>query len=348
MNFRKIKFPQDLEYSSDSEDLPLQFYLDVFPVSKEIYLKLGYFSSKAIQVLAYGFAQFIYNGGTIRVISNHFLYENDKELLDLGNEIVTDGGDDPLLHDLKWIHENLNGREQHFFDCLKFLIRNNRLEIIPVVLKPGRMAHYKQGIFEDNENNRVFMDGSCNFTANGLLENGETISVHRSWGDGSEQRKIKSKYQDIQSIAEKRNEKYEYLTKDKVIDAITSIGRDKELKELLEDELGLHSDEPGAPDTMAQKLRSLLRKYEKDLVEKIKLFERTPRFPFSSGPRAYQVEAYNSWVANDKKGIFAMATGTGKTITALNCLLRELEQNGTYQALSWCLVRLCWNNGGRN
>lgn len=50
-----------------------------------------------------------------------------------------------------------------------------------------------------------------------------------------------------------------------------------------------------------------------------------PKFPFLE-PRDYQVKAYESWVANGYQGIFAMATGTGKTITSLNCVL-ELWRN---------------------
>jgi len=48
--------------------------------------------------------------------------------------------------------------------------------------------------------------------------------------------------------------------------------------------------------------------------------------------RAYQVEAYSNWCAHDYSGIFAMATGTGKTITAINCVYSEhllnFEKNG--------------------
>jgi len=33
------------------------------------------------------------------------------------------------------------------------------------------------------------------------------------------------------------------------------------------------------------------------------------RFPYPEGPREYQKEAYNNWVANDYKGIFAITTG---------------------------------------
>lgn len=62
---------------------------------------------------------------------------------------------------------------------------------------------------------------------------------------------------------------------------------------------------------------------------------RTPRFPFASGPRAYQMDAYNNWVNNNYQGIFAMATGTGKTITSLNCLLQEMikSKESIYHAI---------------
>ena len=51
-----------------------------------------------------------------------------------------------------------------------------------------------------------------------------------------------------------------------------------------------------------------------------------PRFPYSE-PRPYQKEAYESWCNNNYKGILAMATGTGKTLTALYFLIKEYEKN---------------------
>ena len=55
-----------------------------------------------------------------------------------------------------------------------------------------------------------------------------------------------------------------------------------------------------------------------------------PKFPFDSGPRQYQLDAYNNWKDKDYQGIFAMATGTGKTITSLNCVLEEYNINKQY------------------
>jgi superfamily II DNA or RNA helicase len=85
--------------------------------------------------------------------------------------------------------------------------------------------------------------------------------------------------------------------------------------------------------TILKKKQSLIsnpkpKKTITKLFSEIEIIRRTPRFPYTEGPREYQINAYNSWVANNYKGMFAMATGTGKTITSLNCLLNEYKKTG--------------------
>jgi len=60
-----------------------------------------------------------------------------------------------------------------------------------------------------------------------------------------------------------------------------------------------------------------------------------PHFPikFKDGPRQYQTDAYEAWMKRGKQGVFAMATGTGKTITSLNCALEEYKDTGFYRLL---------------
>ena len=52
-----------------------------------------------------------------------------------------------------------------------------------------------------------------------------------------------------------------------------------------------------------------------------KTIEEINKLRLSTKPllRDYQNDAVTRWIENNKKGIFAMATGTGKTITALSC-----------------------------
>jgi len=326
VNFLDIQFPDNFEYSSDSDNLPLEFYLQIFPKSKTIYLKLGYFSSSAIKVLAYGFAQFIYRGGTIKIVTNHFMYGPDKQLLNV-NILSKDDINKQFLNNLNWLKDSLTNETEQFFNCLRYLVKTGRVKIIPVMLLPHKMAHYKQGIFMDKDGNAIFMDGSCNFTANGLLENAENISVLRSWGDAFEQNKIASKRLDILGICDKSNKKYTYLDSDTVKDAVSTLGKEKSIDELLSDELTIIEQANIITNS------DIIGKYKLELEELIIKEKKEPKFPFSSFPRKYQQTAYENWKANDYQGVFSMATGTGKTITSLNCLLNIYKQTGCYQSV---------------
>ena len=125
---KEIDFPKDLHYSSDRGKKPLEFYLRCLRNSNEFDLKLGYFSSNAIRTLSLGFAQFIYKGGVFRVITNHYLSENDKKLLADTSSADFDYTyiESIVKNDLYELEKVLSHSEQHFFDCLKYLMKENR------------------------------------------------------------------------------------------------------------------------------------------------------------------------------------------------------------------------------
>ena len=108
-----------------------------------------------------------------------------------------------------------------------------------------------------------------------------------------------------------------------------SKGEDKSLLELLAIEAKLLEASSDKFFNISRKLKEAAANLEKQIEE----YNETPRFPFETGPREYQKEAYSNWKQNDFKGIFLMATGTGKTITALNCLLNIYEMEGYYQSV---------------
>jgi superfamily II DNA or RNA helicase len=325
-----FKYPDTLEYSSDGKHLPIEFFMLTIPSCKKIDLKLGYFSSNAIRTLAFGFAQFIHNGGNLRIITNHYLSIKDKLLIsdDKTNSLVEEDEIKYLVeNDLEGLAKILESGDQHFFNCLKYLLKNGRLEIIPVKLKPDKLAHFKQGIFDDGAS-QVYFNGSCNFTYRGLVDNGESLSIARSWGEASEKLKVKENIESINRICEKEDSGFEYLSANQIIEVINSTGNDKDLDELIDDELNIYDKLSKHPYT-----EKVFIKYTAKFKAKVKEQKLRPRFPYSEGPRDYQQEAYEKWVANDYKGIFAMATGTGKTITALNCLLQEFNKTGFFQTV---------------
>lgn len=307
-----IKYPDTLEYSSDGKHLPIEFFMLIIPECNRIDLKLGYFSSNAIRTLAYGFAQFIHNGGNLRIITNHFLSIKDKQLISEDLEQDSIAKDEEIKyvieHDLEGLAKILENGDQHFFDCLKYLLKQNRLKILPVKLKPNRLAHFKQGIFDDGTN-QIYFNGSCNFTSKGLIDNGESLSIARSWGEISERMKVKENIEIIQKIWEGNDIGFEYLSPDQIIEVIYANGKDKNLDELIDDEVQIYEKLSKLPLT-----EKAFKKYTSDFIEKVHKEKYAPRFPFPDGPRPYQSEAFQKWVAYSQKGIFAIATGTGEII----------------------------------
>jgi hypothetical protein len=78
---KDIVWPEDRTFSSESSPEPIEFYLNALNNSNRFDLQLGYFSSAAIKVLAYGFASFLYNGGKMRIIANNILSSDDAEII---------------------------------------------------------------------------------------------------------------------------------------------------------------------------------------------------------------------------------------------------------------------------
>ena len=326
-----LEYPKSLEYSTDGQHLPLEFFMLTIPECRTIDLKLGYFSSNAIRTLAYGFAQFIYNGGKMRIITNHFLNYKDKMLISDENpseDIFQEKAIQYVIeNDLHRLGEILSAGDQHFFNCLKYLLKTNRLEIIPVKLKPNKLAHFKQGILNDGVH-QIYFSGSCNFTYKGLVDNGESLSISRSWGEPSEKFKIEENAARMDEIYKKEDKGFIYLKPDQIIEVIENVGQDKHLNELLDHEIEVLTETSGHFNS-----KRSFKTYLENYIQKVKKEKAKLRFPFSEGPREYQKTAYENWVANGYKGIFAMATGTGKTITALNCLLNEYLKTGYYFSL---------------
>lgn len=305
-------------YSSDgTEHSPREFFTQALSNSDSFDLGLGYFSTASFNVLSYGFAKFISNGGRMRLYINQYLSDEDYDAIvkrpkECIEEIAVES-----FEKMKLI---LSKRDQHFFDCLSFLIANKRIEIKIIIPKSGGIAHQKLGIFTDIDGNKVAFNGSVNFSASAILsKNIEATSCFCSW-DGDEKH-ISAAERVFHQYFNGEIEDTIVFNSEKLEKSIIQSFPPREICELIAD--------------------------EKILIEKVKEQQggdfsvidsqisdtSLPRFPYSSGPRPYQVDAYNSWSNNGFCGIFAMATGTGKTITSLNCVLQEYKKNSIYKVL---------------
>jgi superfamily II DNA or RNA helicase len=326
LKFNKIPFPPTYKYSSDSEFIPLEFYEEAFPISKSIDLLLGYFSSNAIKVLSRSFAEFIFNGGKMRLITNHVYSLADYD--NLINDIKLDHEDEVIniFSDLSEIEKNLSSEGKHFFDCLKYLLKKGRLELIPVKFNNVDLAHCKKMILFDGED-YILTEGSINFTLPALIKNSESFQVETPWNGQVSVNRIEDEKNNFKKIFNKSHENYKHIDKESIEVIINGIGRDKDISDLLDDSLDLNKE------SYSEKVKKIINKKKKRFKEKIEEIENTPKFPFPQGPREYQKEAYDAWVKNNYSGVFAMATGTGKTITSLNCLLNIYKDEQSYRAI---------------
>ena len=331
--FRDINFPPTYKYTSDSDYIPLEFYEHAFPIAASIDILLGYFSSNAIKVLSQSLAEFLYNGGKMRIITNHVYSLMDYENLILNPRLENEDKWINIFEDLSEIEKNLSAEGYHFFDCLKFLLKEGRLEILPVKFNDVDLAHCKTMILYDGVD-YITTDGSINFTLSALLKNSESFQVDTPWNGEVSNIRIKDARENFERIFNKEHPAYNYIDKDKIEVVINAIGKDKDIQDLFDDSLELNQS------NYSEKVKKIIKNKKtrfKNKIEKIKELESKPHFPKFGGkisePREYQKEAYQEWVKKNYSGVFAMATGTGKTITSLNCLLNVYKSESYYRAI---------------
>lgn len=333
-----VLWPDSRRFKSNSEWEPIGFFSEALCNATSFDLKLGFFSSSAINVLCDGFACFLYNGGRMRLIINDILSEQDKEA-------VTNGVSDydlPAfdLSDIEKIKNTLSERSKHFFDCIAWLIRNDRIDIKVIAPHAGKgIAHTKCGIFSDGIN-KVAFDGSCNFSRTALIENCESITAFCDWDGGHDVFKVNDVEDDFNWTFQEKDSSVRYLDAKDIRTHITDSFPQKDVKELLEEEFNLIKD--SSDNTVSRTIKGYLTRAKNKvslIIEKIKqseednaALEEAPHFPYAPGPRDYQRKAFDNWRVK-QRGLFAMATGTGKTLTSLNCLLEIYKKVGYYKAV---------------
>lgn len=340
---KEISWPLHRRFKSRTDWEPIGFFSECLCNSTQFDLMLGFFSSSAINVLSDGFASFLYGGGRMRLIINDILTEQDRNAISTGTNIE----DIPFfdIADIENLKNTLSERDAHFFDCLAWLIRNNRLEIKIITPKDSiGISHTKSGVFFDGVNIVAF-DGSCNFSRTALVNNIESLTVSCGWDGDIEIAKIDNLKYDFESVFQGQNKNVIYVEVDSVKTRLTNTFEDKSLSDLLNDEYRILQNDLKNKSLPKNVIKALdkaknrvetaiekLRKQKYEVIDDSSVLSE-PLFPYETGPRDYQKNAFESWKNNKQKGLFAMATGTGKTITSLNCLLEIYKRLGYYKAM---------------
>ena len=301
----------ELRYSSKREHKPTEFFTKALSNSSKLDLGLGYFSSACFNVLACGFAHFVKNGGNMRMYINPSVTEDDYNLLKNSD---FQGFEQYMIQSYDRLLKIFSRRDELFFRCLSYLISQHRIEVKIVMLKEDGIAHEKFGIFTDTEWNEVAFNGSMNLTASGLTKNIEAIDTICSWRSADDCKRIKGYHEDFESIWENKNPDIMVFPADEFCNRILVTYPTSDLDDLV-------------------KLENVVMKELEQENYLASVDE--PHFPskFKDGARPYQIDAYHAWKDRGKLGVFAMATGTGKTVTALNCALEEYRDDAFYRLL---------------
>ena len=287
MALRDLKLEVSYESDESKDQLLDKFYNPVLENSNRYYRIAGYFSSSSLIVAAKGIAGLIHNGGKMYLLVSPELSDEDYRTI-----VENDGisADHRMFDDLDFDsipHENLQ--------ALAWLLNAGRLEIRIVVGLKARnsLFHQKVGIVFDENGDMLSFSGSINETAQAWINNIEEFKVFRSWEPGQ----IEYLQSDLNKfLAYWKGERPNIARVYDVPDAI----REKIVK-----------IQPRDIDDL-----QIMRKYRKDKKVQENLLSLYP----------HQESAVEKWKANGFSLLMEMATGTGKTRTAIGCATEMLKR----------------------
>jgi len=293
----------EISYRSGKNDLLEEFYIPCLQHADKYDRAAGYFDSKSLVMAARGISELVLNEGQMRMIVSPRLKPEDIEVLEkVGDDDASLDSDEEEDVIEEALHRGLSSEQfadylkRDRFRCLAWMLEEGLLDIRIAYLRGGEdsnpFSHYheKIGIFSDDYGNKVAFSGSINETEVAWTENYESFDVYTNWWTGMEMRTSEKQ----QSFDELWNNEDPRVVVRELPDAV---------------EEGLKEHSPGTiegrPDLeMFEEGEGRGDTSDGGEDEAIPLWE-------------HQKQAVDEWIANDYRGIFAMATGTGKTRAAI-------------------------------
>lgn len=294
-------------YRSGEDSVVRDFFAPCLSIASSYDRLAGFFSSSCFAVASHGILPFVQNGGHMRIVCSPRLQAGDAAIISKSpgglEQVVTERLGQEIDRAIT------SAVEVDHFAVLAYMLAKGQLEMrlaVPAAddgpprvadaLQTIELFHEKVGILRDNSGNTVSFSGSINESALAWVGNIEEFKVFRSWESAQ------CEYQ--QSDTAHFDAVWEGSAPGIwTFDLPTAVAN--RLIQLAPVEL----------DFKTLRLKSNPSSVDLPVVEKaeVHLFR-------------YQEDAIENWFAADRKGIFAMATGTGKTYTALGCVKRLIQE----------------------
>ncbi len=294
------------EYRSLIDDVVKDFYI---PLLKEAILyqrAVGFFSSSALLLISKGIEGLIRNGGKIQIIASPKLTVSDIEEIKKGYE-VRQIIENALIRELE---EPDNQIELERLSFIARLVADGILDIkIAFLTEKNEIAmyHEKMGLITDANGDTVAFSGSMNESENAFKRNYESFDAFCSWTTDSE--RVFQKQMAFKAIWEDYEPGVEILefpvaVKKKLYEYNPDLRKGNRM---------LFND-------------NTEEKFSAELKNSIYL-------PADFKIREYQRNAIENWDKMNFCGIYDMATGTGKTLTALASIEYLFQKNNNRLAV---------------
>lgn len=304
--------PLKIDYRS-GDNLLQEFYIPCLTESRHYDRAAGYFTSRSLVISARGLYGFIQNQGRMRLLTSYQFEEGDLETLRAcasnqeENEVLESILEPEIPSD-----DFQSEMVQNRFKSLAWMIDEGYLDIRIAYLPQAKNGnvydyHEKVGYFSDKFEHEVAFSGSINETEAGWKKNFESFDVFCSWRPGEQQR------------VDSKRDHFDHLWSNDHPDVIV-----RKLPQAIE--TGLKAYSPGTKNDLP----------DLDIYHDESFDESGPFIHSASSESdddielwSHQRKAIEWWTEHDYKGIFAMATGTGKTLTALRAARMEVDERLT-------------------
>ena len=288
---------------TSTHDLSTEFFTPLLSNSMRYDRGVGYFSSGWLRINAKGMLEFANNGGRARWVTSPILDEADWEALRTG---YTARGNPVLRRALELNITNLaRTLEKDTLSALAWMVADEiitfKLALPFQKLEQGDF-HDKFGIFTDIQGNQVSFNGSYNDSIQGT-RNYESIKVFCSWETSFAPL--------VHADADRFERLWSNLDPNVQVFDLPEAARQNILR--------LRTGERPYSEPEWIKLRNIREKQSSYNLPQ-------PTIPQNTTLRNYQNEAIDAWFKHQCRGLLEMATGTGKTITALAGSARLYER----------------------
>lgn len=300
------------EYRSLIDNVVQDFYIPLLKDAVSYKRAVGFFSSSSLVEISKGIAGMAAKGGKIQIVASPYLSDEDIDAIKHGYEDRNKIIERALLTQISEKPADYYSMER--LNLLAALIADGVMDIQIAYTEDKNgigMYHEKMGIIEDVHGDKIAFSGSNNESATAMTINYETMDVFRSWGDSSEIERVRLKENAFYSIWHDTEPNIKVLKFPNITDALIERYRRKPANFAIDDEQFAKR-----MLTYASKISDISSTYGGPIGARV---------PDDITLREYQKDAISVWVGENYRGIYDMATGTGKTLTGLGAISKLSE-----------------------